>query len=283
MITEILPTFAAETFKTSGKMRRQVLFLLVSVLLLTSCGTYTGEGAATGGYFGSIIGSVIGGISDGRRGSDIGSLIGMAGGAVVGAVIGNAADEAAAREREEYMRDREQRHARRYGNVSPDDQDYFDPNNGGNDIISLDGVTPPSSTTPPPSYTPPVTPPASPAAADRQGVIIRNAKFEDSDGNGVLIAGEDCKVSFEIVNRTGQVVYDVQPLVYDLSNNKHIHISQNLHVESILPGKGIRYTATIKGDRRLRDGVARIRLGVAIGNEEIEGQTREFVVQTRKK
>ena len=58
-------------------MKKNVLMLLAAVLLLTGCDTYTGAGAATGGYFGAIIGSAIGGISDGRRGSDVGTLIGM--------------------------------------------------------------------------------------------------------------------------------------------------------------------------------------------------------------
>ena len=135
-------------------MRKSVLILIASVLLLTSCGTYTGDGMANGAFFGSMIGSMIGGISDGRRGSDIGGLIGMAGGAVVGAVIGSAADEAAAREREEYIRDRELRRHRMNdrttrGNddmdqVTPADEpveydDYFDESLGDNINLILSG------------------------------------------------------------------------------------------------------------------------------------------------
>ena len=66
------------------------------MLMLSSCGTYAGSGAATGGYFGSIVGYAIGGITGGWRGHDIGSLVGLAGGAVVGAAIGAAADNASA-------------------------------------------------------------------------------------------------------------------------------------------------------------------------------------------
>lgn len=276
-------------------MKKVVLFLLMSVLLLTSCGTYTGEGAYVGGQFGAIIGSAIGGISDGRRGSDIGTIVGMAGGAVLGAVIGNAADEAEARRYEEYQNERSQRRARLNGNARVDDDvdDYFDPNNGGNDIISLEGVTPPASTgvtppastgvTPPATVTPPARRPVPPARMDRRGLIIRNAKIDDADGNGVLVAGEECRVSFEIMNRTGETVYDVQPLVYELSGNKNIHISQNLHIESILPGKGIRYTATIRGDRKLRDGIAHIRLTVALGNRELEDQQVDLTIRTKRK
>jgi hypothetical protein len=54
-------------------------------------------------------------------------------------------------------------------------------------------------------------------------------------------------------------------------------------VESILPGRGIRYTATIKADSRLRDGDAVIRIGVMQGNKEIPSQTREFTIKTSRR
>lgn len=262
-------------------MKKTVLILLLAVLLLTSCNTYTGAGAATGGYFGAMVGSMIGGISDGRRGSNVGGLIGMAGGAVLGAVVGNAADQEEARRREEYYRDREERMARRQvrartddsdDRYDPDDSDYFDPTNSGDDRITFDD----DATTPaPPAAT--ITP------ATHEGLILRNAQFIDANNDGVLIAGEECRVSFEIMNYSDKPVYDVQPLVYDLTGNKHIHISQNLHVERILPHRGIRYTATIKGDSRLKNGTAHIRLSVAQGNREVDGQAQDFVVTTRKK
>ena len=75
-------------------MKKTLVVSLGALMLLSSCGTYTGAGAVTGGSFGSIIGSAIGCISGGWRGSNVGSLIGMAGGAVVGAAIGSAADKA---------------------------------------------------------------------------------------------------------------------------------------------------------------------------------------------
>jgi len=157
-----------------------------------------------------------------------------------------------------------------------DDSDYFDPTNSGDDRITFDD----DATTPAPPAT---TPSATITPATQEGLIIRNAQFMDANQDGVLVAGEECRVSFEIMNYTDRPVYDIQPLVYDLTGNKHIHISQNLHVESIMPNRGIRYTATIKGDSRLKNGEARIRLGVAQGNRELDDQSKEFVVTTRKR
>ncbi|MGM9713136.1 MAG: glycine zipper family protein [Prevotella sp.] len=82
-------------------MKKLIIMTIVTVTLLSSCNTYTGQGAA----FGSIIGSAVGGLAGGPRGSDIGTLVGMATGAAVGA----AADAKA--EQERYMRmQRQQRY-----------------------------------------------------------------------------------------------------------------------------------------------------------------------------
>ena len=83
-------------------MKKSTIILVGVVLLLSSCNTYTGAGAYTGGMFGSILGSAIGGITGGPRGSDVGAIVGMAGGAAIGAVIGSAADEQEQKERETY-------------------------------------------------------------------------------------------------------------------------------------------------------------------------------------
>ena len=74
-------------------MKKSVIIIAASALLISSCGTYTGSGAYAGSTLGSILGSAIGGISGGPRGSDIGTIVGMVGGAVVGGAIGAAADE----------------------------------------------------------------------------------------------------------------------------------------------------------------------------------------------
>ena len=259
-------------------MKKGILLLVLAGLLLSSCGTYTGAGAYAGGQFGAIIGSAIGGISDGRRGSDYGTLIGMAGGAIIGAVVGNAADRAQAERIEDYRRRRVEREADATA-TAPDDG-VFDPTNSGDDriVFNTDSVA-----------ATPVTPavPATPAAPREisldEGLQILNARFIDANGDGVLVAGEECKIVFEIMNRTGRPVYDVQPVVMEMENNRHIHISQNLHIESIMPGKGIRYTATIKGGSRLREGTARIRVGIVVNNEQLPSQLREFVIQTRRK
>ena len=68
-----------------------------------------------------------------------------------------------------------------------------------------------------------------------------------------------------------------------MTGNKHIRISENVLVECIRPGKGIRYTAVIKADDRLKDGEAIIKIGVFQRNKEVTSQTQEFVIKTSKR
>lgn len=251
-------------------MKKVLMILTGSVLLMSSCGTYTGEGAYAGATFGSILGSAIGGISGGWRGSDVGTIVGMAGGAVVGAAIGAAADQ------------KEQKRYEVYDNSG------YDARGRGDDRIDFDAPGPRDgrgtySAAPSRTYTPKEG--AEPGYHVRYNsmIEIRNARVIDADRDGILRAGEECKVTFEIMNNSSKMLYDVQPTVFDVTGNKHIHISPNLHVERIAPNTGVRYTASILADKKLKDGIVVIRVGVAQGNKEITSQMKEFSVQTRRR
>ena len=262
-------------------MKKTLLVSVSALLLLSSCGTYTGMGAYTGGTFGSIIGSAIGGISGGRHGSDVGTLIGMAGGAMVGAAVGAAADNAQQREYEQYKADRQQRmenRQRNYGGQAQqsqgryeDDQtdSGFDPSGSGDDRLYGFGED------------------LSSAPVSKSGTLadleIRNPRILDASRNGELTRGEEARMVFEVYNCSSEPAYQVLPSVIEVTGNKHIRISENVLVECIYPGKGIRYTAVIKADDHLKDGEAVIRIGVFQGNKEITSQTREFPIKTSKR
>ena len=135
-------------------MKKMLFVLAVSTMLLSSCGTYTGQGAYTGATLGSILGSAIGGISGGWHGSHVGEIVGLAGGAAVGAAIGSAADRKEAERYEAYRRQRDQRNQRydnrRYsddtyeyqGNVYEGDDSGFDATHSGDDRIEFDAPGP---------------------------------------------------------------------------------------------------------------------------------------------
>ena len=243
-------------------MKKVIVYSLVGAMLLSSCST-TESGASNGAFFGSIIGSAIGGISGGHRGSDIGTLVGMAGGAVVGAAIGQASEKAEQRKYDEYMRRRT--------------DSGFDPNNGGDDRIVMETEVPSNT-----------------VSLDElknmtgynvninESIQLRHENFTDADGDGNISPGEECKVSFEIMNNSDVEIFNVIPTVIETTGNKHIHISPTVRVESIKPHQGVRYTATILADKRLKDGNAVIRVAVTQGQNDIASMAKEFNITCKR-
>ena len=245
-------------------MKNVLIFSLGMLLVMSSCGSYEATGAYTGAQFGSIIGSAIGGITGGWRGRDVGSLVGIAGGAVVGAAIGKAADEKAeARAAERYERHR-QANSERYGGGAYDESG-FDPQGRGDDRIMLEGMSPDLSS-------------SVPVRLD-----ISNIHIVDASRDGQLVRGESARVVFEIHNPTDKPAYGVQPSVAEVTGNRHIHISENVLVECIQPKQTIRYTAQVKADSGLRNGEVVIRVSVFQSGRELQSQTRDYRIVTRKR
>ena len=278
-------TFAAEL--NDRVMKKVILLMLCSSLVMGSCDTYTGSGAYAGGSIGSILGSAIGGLSGGPRGSDMGTIIGMAGGAVVGAVIGSQADKAQADREAAYQQDRvERRSGSDYSN-SPvtDNPEIFDSNNGGDDrLYDFKGkdYTGDYSAQQPTTSMPTATVEELGARFSYSPTLeIVNARFVDDNEDNCLNRNETCKVIFEIVNRGHEPVYDVVPTVVETTGNKHIFISPSIHVEKISPGSGVRYTAMVKADRKLKDGMARFCVSVIHEGKSIS-KVNEFNIPTKR-
>ena len=266
-------------------MKKITVTCVSAVLLLSGCGTYTGQGTYTGATFGSVLGSAIGGISGGPRGSDIGTIIGMAGGAVIGGAIGEAADKRAHEEMVEHREAVKQRRAEAQRREQRDMSGFDESNSGDDRIYDFDGTDYTGTySAQQPTETMPLQSSVEVSAgrlAYAPHIEIRNARFVDDDQDGTISRGELCKVIFEIMN-TGKVpVYDVQPMVVDASMNKHIYISPSMHVESIAPGKGIRYTALVKADNRLKPGNVKVCLSVLQGDKAIS-KVVEFNIPARK-
>lgn len=278
-------TFAAEL--NDRVMKKVILLMLCSSLVMSSCDTYTGSGAYAGGSIGSILGSAIGGLSGGPRGSDMGTIIGMAGGAVVGAVIGSQADQAQADREAAYQQDRvERRSGSDYSNTPvTDNPEIFDSNNGGDDrLYDFKGkdYTGDYSAQQPTTSMPTATVEELGARFSYSPTLeIVNARFVDDNEDNCLNRNETCKVIFEIVNRGHEPVYDVAPTVVETTGNKHIFISPSIHVEKISPGSGVRYTAMVKADRKLKDGMARFCVSVIHEGKSIS-KVNEFNIPTKR-
>ena len=255
-------------------MKKFIVISLAGAMLLSSCST-TESGASNGAFFGSILGSAIGGITGGYRGSDIGTIVGMAGGAVVGAAIGQASEKEEQRKYDEYMRRRNDRSG--FDPNNGGDQSGFVPNNGGDDRIVMEEEVPSQTVT-----------------LDElkrmegfnvninESIHLRHEDFSDANGDGFITPGEECKVSFEIMNNSDVEIFDVIPTVIETTGNKHIHISPTVRIESIRPHQGVRYTATVLADKRLKDGNAVIRVTVTQGRNDIASMAKEFNITCKR-
>lgn len=289
-------------------MGKSFIIGMSALLLLGSCDTYTGTGAYMGSTLGSIFGSAIGGIAGGPHSSDVGTIVGMVGGAVAGAAIGQATDQKQQAQREADIADmrarRAERQARRQGSYGNDNtyghgNNYgydnqgdansgsgFDANNGGDDrIYDFKGSDYSGNySAKQPDVNMPMQSSVDNLAENLKytpDIEIKNARFVDDNQDGKIERGELSKVIFEVYNRGTHTLYDVVPTVVEATGNRHIMISPNMHVESIQPGKGIRYTALVKADNRLKDGNAQFCVSVVQGNKKIS-KVCEFDIPTAR-
>lgn len=264
-------------------MKKLFITAICFSLLLSSCDTYTASGAFAGGSMGSVLGSAIGGLAGGPRGSDMGTLIGMAGGAMVGAAVGSQADQRQQQRYEQRQRqyDHRQERTRSY---SGSQDEVFDSTNSGDDrLYDFNGkdytgnYSAQKPTTSMPSST---VEELGARFSYSPSLEIVNARFVDDNENNVLNRNETCKLIFEVMNRGKQTVYDVVPTVVETTGNRHIYISPSVHVEKIEPGTGVRYTAMVKADNRLKDGSARFCVSVIHGGQAIS-KVNEFNIPTK--
>lgn len=245
--------------------------MMGAALLVSSCTTGAGAGAYAGSSLGSVLGSAIGGIVGGPHGSDVGTIFGMAGGAIVGGALGDAAEKAQHRSAQQYddntYASGNYSNGGNSGNYVGDDFDpsqMVDNSNSGDDRIdfgapSSSGANAPMSNAPSSQSVDASRVEQIYGNAKSDGKLtIRNVRFADSNGDGMLSGDEIGRVSFEIYNETAAPIYNFDPSVVEAEANKRIYISPSVRVENIMPGQGLRYTATVKADRRIKDGEIRL-------------------------
>lgn len=198
----------------------------------------------TGATTGGWFGSIIGSAIGGITGGPRGSDIGSLIGLAGGAVVGAAIGQAAENAHQKKVEEYQQQRVERQ-------RDY--PMNSGFDAKEYDVLE------------------------------IRRPMLIDTSRDQILSRGEEARVIFEVFNTSDKPVYRIMPSVMEITGNKHIEISDNVMIESIEPGKGIRYTALVRADDRLKDGEAVFRIGVYQGRKEIVSQTQDFRIQTSKR
>ena len=227
-------------------MKKQLTVFLLSVLLLSGCasGRMGNPGAIVAGASigGSLGGSIGGLIGDNNRGWR-GGYRGSAIGNIVGTIAGAAIGSALTAPRQE-----------------PIEDDAYVPEVREVRVQKYKKQ--------------PVQQPVS-------QLKLRRIRFIDDNRSHVIDAGENSKIIFEIMNEDRKPVYNVVPVVETVGKVKHIGISPSVMVEEILPGEGMRYTASIHAGNRLKDGEVTFRVAVADENGVI-CDSQEFTLPTQR-
>ena len=226
-------------------MNRKLIALLVSAVMLSSCGSYQQyNAAATGAMVGGVFGSAIGSIKGGWVGGNIGEAVGMVAGAATGAAISS-----------QIEKNKAKRFNERYD--APDNYGYGN-ESGGQYGMSPREVRP---------YTP------------WDYLEVTNVKFIDTNHDGVLSSEEKGYLVMDIYNRGDCLLNDVAPII--TCSNKRIAVSPTAIISSISSGEGIRYKAAVVSNRRLKDGFAIFTVTFGTGAKTVEAyktkiRTRHF-------
>lgn len=229
-------------------MKKQLTVILLSALILSGCASgrmgnpgAIVAGASIGGSLGSSIGGLIGDNNRGWRGGYRGSAIGNIVGTIAGAAIAGAL-------------------------TAPKQ-----------DPIEDDAYVPEVREVRVQKYK------KQPQQVQRPlaQLKLRRIRFIDDNRSHVIDAGENSKIIFEIMNEGRKPVYNVVPVVETVEKVKHLGISPSVMIEEILPGEGIRYTASIHAGEKLKDGEVTFRVAVADENGMI-CDSQEFTLPTQR-
>lgn len=226
---------------------KQIGLLLLSISLLASgCGTThpARTGAILGGAaIGNNVGGAIGGLVGDSRHGWKGSYRGSAIGSIIGTLAGAAIGGTLTA-----PKSREEDKSQSYPPERPVKQVYNEPYESSSALSSLH---------------------------------IRNLRFIDDSRDHVLNGGENSKIIFEIMNDGSEPAYNVIPSVTEISGMKQIHISPSILVEQILPGNGVKYTATVSVGKRVKSGTATFRVAVSDTHGQIYDR-QEFTLETTR-
>ena len=223
-------------------MKKHIIYLLSATLLLASCGTLNQTGAVlTGASLGGNMGSAIGGLVGDSRHGWRGEYRGSAIGTIIGTLAGAAIGGAVSSARQQ---EHEAYPIERNESYQPVERNTVE-----NDYSNIGDLR------------------------------IHRIRFIDADKNHVISSEETCQVLFEIINEGEETAYNVVPIV--TTDNKKLSVSQSVLIEQIAPHQGIKYTATIKAGKRLKQGETTIHLGIADRNG-LEYDKQEFKLPVQR-
>lgn len=232
--------------KRNSASRGLVLSILCTGLILSSC-SYNQFGAvAIGSSLGGMLGSSIGGLMGGPRGADRGTIAGM--------VIGGAVGAATTASRIQH------KSSNTHSQSTYSDDAYSIAENS--DRVSYDTYNSSRYRVP------------SAALSDLENLEVNNIHFLDDNNNQRLDDGERALIVFDIYNRGTKTLYNLAPNI--TCSSKRVSISPAATIATVLPGQGIRYTASVVAVRRLKGSSLRFTICFGEGKQQVVVKTFEI-------
>lgn len=112
-------------------------------------------------------------------------------------------------------------------------------------------------------------------------IQVQHVKFIDSNKDRAMNIGETCKIIFELVNTGAQSVYDVVPYLTESVGKGCLTISPSQRIAMIGPGGVMRYTASVKVNKKIKEG--KIRFRIAISAQGFDSKVlRDFTIPFAK-
>jgi outer membrane lipoprotein SlyB len=112
-------------------------------------------------------------------------------------------------------------------------------------------------------------------------IELTNFIYTDSDNNDTIEAGEDCQISFDVVNRGNTTLKNITPILELTSETKGLKIGNMTTITKLDPNKKVTYSVPISANSHLKDGEADFRAYVMDANGRTS-ESREFTLPTMK-
>ena len=276
-------------------MKRNVfVFIILLSQLFYSCTRSTGTGMAIGSQFGHLLGGAVGEAIGGRKGAFVGSVFGMAAGAMIGESIETKNYEKRQREIKRYRQRVLEREERRYKGSNNDDlprtrnsdEPLYTENEKGDDRIEWQenkedrGEIVPFEATKENAHDRQQSV-LKTTEARQESIVIKLFAFKNNRNDLSLVRNESATLVVELYNANDTTLYNVEPIVQEVTHNKHILLSENVKISRVEPYSTIRCTFNVVADKHLKNGSAIFTVKVK-QNNRLVSLDKMLEIETRK-
>ena len=112
-------------------------------------------------------------------------------------------------------------------------------------------------------------------------IELTNFIYTDSNNNDTIEGGENCQITFDVVNNGNKAVTNITPILELISENKGIKIGNPTKISKLSAKSKATYSIPVYGTSHLKDGEVEFRAYVIDDNGNTS-ESREFTLPTKK-